>query len=51
MGLNIWLERARIVCWAGGEGFCRNEDLGADTADWGLGGVCGRIGTARPTSV
>jgi hypothetical protein len=51
MGLNNWLERARMLCCAGGEGFCRNEDFGADTTGAGFGGVCGRIGTARPTSV
>ena len=48
---NILLERARIVCWAGGEGFCLSEDFGMDTGSVDLGGVCGRIGTARPTSV
>lgn len=51
VGLKIWLERARILCWAGGEGFCRKADLGADAAAEGLGGVCGRMGTASPTSV
>jgi hypothetical protein len=51
MGRNIWLERARIVCWAGGEGFCLRDDLGIEIGGVDLGGVWGRIGTARPTSV
>lgn len=50
MGRNIWLERARMVCWAGGEGFCLSDDFGVDSRGSGWGGVCGRIGTARPTS-
>jgi hypothetical protein len=40
-----------MVCWAGGEGFCLREDFGIEIGAVGLGGVCGRIGTARPTSV
>jgi hypothetical protein len=51
MGLNIWLERARIDCCAGGDGFCLKDDLGAEIGAAGFVGVCGRIGTARPTSV
>ena len=50
MGRKIWLERARIVCCAGGDGFCLSEDLGRDMGGVDFGGVCGRIGTARPTS-
>jgi hypothetical protein len=50
IGLNIWLERARIVCCAGGEGVCRSDDFAVD-AGGGFGGVGGRIGTASPTSV
>jgi hypothetical protein len=51
VGLNIWLERARMDCWAGGDGLCRKEDFGADVEGGDFGGVCGRIGMARPTSV
>jgi hypothetical protein len=40
-----------MVCWAAGDGLCRRDDFGADVDGEGFGGVCGRIGTARPTSV
>jgi hypothetical protein len=40
-----------MVCWAGGDGLCRRDDFGAEDDCEGFGGVCGRIGTARPTSV
>lgn len=50
IGRNIWLDRARMVCWAGGEGFCRNADLGVEIGT-DFGGVWGRMGTARPTSM
>lgn len=48
MGRNNILDRDRIDCCAAGEGFCRSADLGGTS---GFGGVCGRMGTASPTSV
>jgi hypothetical protein len=48
VGRNIRLDRDLTDCCAGGEGFCLRADLGGTA---GFGGVCGRIGTASPTSV
>lgn len=48
IGRNIRLDRDRIDCCAAGEGFCLRADLDGTV---GFGGVCGRMGTASPTSV
>jgi hypothetical protein len=50
VGRNMWLERDRKLDCVGGE-CSRLEGFGVAAKGAGLGGVWGRIGTARPTSV
>lgn len=53
VGRNIWLDRARIDCCAGGDGFWRSEDFAMEVCGAGVGGVgvCGRVGITSPPSV